>query len=94
MRYHHNSTDWIANPLKAKAAESDLKEPKYFHLFFSFEIIAIIKLIIFFIEKNSTNSDQLVNYGLLVNSICVKFWQEASISFLGEKNPVFLRRYY
>ena len=42
MRYHHNSTDWIANPLKAKAAESDLKEPKYFHLFFSFEIIAII----------------------------------------------------
>ena len=30
MRYHHNSTDWMANPLKAKEkAESDLKEQKF-----------------------------------------------------------------
>ena len=90
MRYHHNSTDWIANPLKAKAAESDLKEPKYFHLFFFFWNNSNYKADYFFlIKENSTNSDQLVNYGLLVNSICVKFWQEASISFLGEKKSSF-----
>ena len=89
MRYHHNSTDWIANPLKAKAkAESDLKEQKYFHLFFFFWNNSNYKADYFFLKK-LYYSDQLVNYGLLVNSICVKFWQEASISFLGEKIQFF-----
>ena len=32
----YNTIYGIANPLKAKAAESDLKEQKYFHLFFFF----------------------------------------------------------